>query len=53
MSVLITSFNHHLISTSQLLSALVEIPRKQLINWQNKKLDKDINQVIAYYLESN
>ncbi len=53
MNVLITSFNHHLISTSQLLSALVEIPRKQLINWQNKKLDKDINQVIAYYLESN
>jgi len=36
INILIDAFNNNLISITELLSALVEIPRKQLIDWQRK-----------------
>ena len=51
ISILIDAFKSKLISTTQLLSALVEIPRKQLLDWQSKKLDKHVNEIISRYLE--
>lgn len=51
INILIDAFNNNLISITELLSALVEIPRKQLIDWQRKKLDKHVNEIISRYLE--
>ena len=51
IDILIEAFNNQLISTSQLLAALLEIKRKDLLSWQRKKTDKRVNEIIAYYLE--
>jgi hypothetical protein len=51
IDTLIEAFKNELISTSQLLAALIEIQRKDLLSWQRKKTDNRVNQIIACYLE--
>ena len=52
INVVINAFEKKLITTTQLLSALLQIPKKQLDNWHKKKLNSDINSIIFQYLEN-
>ncbi len=44
------AFHNKKISTSQLLSALIEIPKKDLIGWHKKRLNKNVNNLISKYI---
>ena len=50
IDIIIDAFNNKRITTSQLLSALVEIPKEDLKTWQNKNRNKSINKLISQYI---
>lgn len=52
IDILSMAFQQQLISSSQLLTALVELPRKQLLIWHQQQLNAPVNSIISCYLEN-